>query len=126
MIVAARVSGWRARARSSRTPHEYAAGVDEHRSPQGREAVLELLSELLAIAREGLRLYREGVEEAPAELRDRLAEYGQESMRHVNLLEHAIRELGGDPAHASPEAKLVSAVGEHVLIETGDSPRRWF
>lgn len=92
----------------------------------GREAVLALLSEMLAVARAGLRLYREGVAEAPTEIGDRLREYGEECHRHVDLIEETIRELGGDPAEASAEAQLVQRVSELFLRETGVSNRRWF
>ena len=92
-------------------------------SAADRQRLLDLLSELFAVVRAGLRLYREGVEGAPAEIRDRLLEYGDESQRHFNLLEHAIRGLGGDPAYESPQAKLVIGLNDFVMAESQDSER---
>jgi hypothetical protein len=92
-------------------------------SVSDRQRLLDLLSELFAVVRAGLRLYREGVDGAPAEIRDRLLEYGDESQRHFNLLEHAIRELGGDAAYESPQAKLVTGLNDFVMMESQDSER---
>ena len=81
---------------------------------------------MLAVARTGLRLYTDATSDAPAGIGDRLREYGDECQRHVTLLEQAIRDLGGDPATASPEARLVERVSAFAIDETADSPRRWW
>jgi hypothetical protein len=86
--------------------------------------VLDLLSEVLALVRAGARVYRETAGDAPAELAERLREYGDESDRHVALLEQAIRELGGDPAYESEGASLARDVSESVLARTDGTPRR--
>jgi hypothetical protein len=89
----------------------------------GRQRLLDVLSELLAVARSGLRLYRDGVDEAPAALRDRLLEFGDESQRHVDLLEQAVRELGGDPGYVSPQARLVAGPGDGTRARIADPER---
>jgi hypothetical protein len=89
-----------------------------------RQTLLDLLSELLAVVRAGLRLYRDGVDTTPAELRDRLLEYGDESQRHVDLLEQAVRDLGGDPAYESPHARFVGKLSEIRTSEVEDDPAR--
>ena len=92
----------------------------------GDRALLDLLSEMLAVERDGERLYAQFLQDAPAELRPKLLEYAEQSRRDGLVLEEAIRRLGGDPAYVSPGAEVAHRLTEAVLGATEPSPvRRW-
>src|SRR2546421_11486509 len=88
--------------------------------------LLDLLSEMLAVERDGARLYGQFLLDAPDELRPKLLEYAEQSRRSALVLEEAIRGLGGDPAYVSPGAQVAHGLTEAVLAATEPSPvRRW-
>jgi hypothetical protein len=88
--------------------------------------LLDLLSEMLAVERDGTRLYSEFLSDAPAELRPKLLEYAEQSRRSALVLEQAIRELRGDPDYVSPGAEVAHRLTDAVLAATEPSPvRRW-
>src|SRR5437899_6367812 len=92
----------------------------------GERPLLDLLSEMLAVERDGERLYSRFLEDAPEELREKLVEYAEQSRRSALVLEEAIRGLGGDPAYVSPGAEVAHGLTEAVLAATEPSPvRRW-
>lgn len=91
-----------------------------------RSGVLDLLSEILAIGRGGSRLYRAALEQAPADVRERLQEYADEADRHVTLTASAVSELGGDPEYRSPEARLLDEVSDDGLRRSRASNRPLF
>ena len=89
-------------------------------------ALLDLLSEMLAVEQDGERLYSRFLEDAPEELREKLVEYAAQSRTGALVIEEAIRRLGGDPAYVSPGAQVAHGLTEAVLAATEDSPvRRW-
>ena len=49
-----------------------------------------------------MRLYRDFLGDAPADLQPKIIEYAEQSRRSVLLIEQAITELGGDPAYSRP------------------------
>ena len=90
------------------------------------QRLLDLLSEMLAVERDGERLYREFLADAPQELREKLVEYAEQSRRSALVLEEAIRRLDGDPEYVSPGAEVAHRLTDAVLAVTEPSPvRRW-
>jgi len=90
------------------------------------QPLLDLLSEMLAVERDGERLYSEFLADAPPELGEKLLEYAEQSRRHALVLEEAIRRLGGDPGYVSAGAEVVHRLTDAVLEATEPSPvRRW-
>lgn len=69
-----------------------------------RAPLFEILSEFLAIERDGIRLYDRYLVGAPDEIRTTLADHRFEMDRHAALIAAAIERLGGDPAYRSPAA----------------------
>jgi hypothetical protein len=97
------------------------SGADRTHGP-----LLDLLSEMLAVERDGQRLYEGFLQDAPAGLQPKLLEYAEQTRRSVLALEKAIAEIGGDPAHVSPGAVVAHRLTDAVLEATEDSPvRRW-
>ncbi len=89
-------------------------------------ALLDLLSEILTVERDGMRLYRDFLGDAPASLQPKIIEYAEQSRRSVLLIEQAITELGGDPAYVSPGAEVAHRLNEAVLAATETCPvHRW-
>jgi hypothetical protein len=92
----------------------------------GDQALLDLLSEMLAVERDGARLYAQFLPDAPEELREKLIEYAEQSRRSALVLEEAVRRLGGDPAYVSPGAEVAHRLTDAVLAATEPSPgRKW-
>lgn len=88
--------------------------------------LLDELSEMLAVERDGHRLYEQLRSDAPEELHQKLTEYSEQSRRGVLVLEQAVRELGGDPEHVSPGAAVVHEMTDAVVGATESaSTRRW-
>jgi rubrerythrin len=80
------------------------------------EVLLDKLSEFLMVEQCGWQLYR--VVESRAtdkELKERYQEFGRETDRHRTILTDLIRDLGGDPDHVSPTARLAQAKSEALL-----------
>ena len=86
--------------------------------------LLDLLSEVLAVERDGQRLYSEFLADAPEPLQPKLLEYAEQTRRSVLTLEQAIREYGGDPGYVSPGAEVAHRLTEAVLEATEGSPVR--
>lgn len=90
------------------------------------QELLDLLSELLAVERDGMRIYAGFLGDSPEELRPKLIEYAEQSRRSVLVLEKAIADLGGDVGHVSPGAEATTRLTEAVLSVTERFPaRRW-
>jgi hypothetical protein len=90
------------------------------------QALLDLLSEMIAVERDGERLYAQFLSDAPEELRQKLLEYAEQSRRSALVLEQAVRELGGDPAYLSPGAEVAHGLTEAVLAATEPAAgRKW-
>jgi hypothetical protein len=90
------------------------------------QAVLDLLSEMIAVERDGQRLYAQLLADAPAELHPKLIEYTEQSRRDALVLEEAVRRLGGDPDYVSPAAEVVHAMTQAVVDATERATeRRW-
>jgi rubrerythrin len=80
------------------------------------EVVLDKLSEFLMVEQCGWQLYRVVGERATdAELQARYQEFGRETDRHRTILTGLIRQLGGDPDHVSPTARIAQAKSEALL-----------
>jgi rubrerythrin len=80
------------------------------------EVLLDKLSEFLMVEQCGWQLYRVVGERATdPELRARYQEFGQETDRHRTILTGLIRDLGGDPDHVSPTARLAQRKSESLL-----------
>ncbi len=90
------------------------------------QAVLDLLSEMIAVERDGQRLYAQLLADAPAELHPKLIEYTEQSRRDGLVLEEAVRRLGGDPDYVSPGAEVVHDMTQAVVDATERATeRRW-
>jgi hypothetical protein len=89
------------------------------------QRLLDLLSEMLAVERDGTRLYRQFLLNAPEGLSQKLFEYAEQSHRSALVLEEAVRELGGDPDYVSPGAEVAHRLTEAVLAATEGTPRMW-
>jgi rubrerythrin len=80
------------------------------------EVLLDKLSEFLMVEQCGWQLYRVvGERTNDPELRKRYQEFGQETDRHRTILTGLIRQLGGDPDHVSPTARIAQAKSEALL-----------
>ena len=91
-----------------------------------RQPLLDLLSEMLAVERDGRRMYELLLQDAPAELHPKLIEYAEQSRRSALVLEETVRRLGGDPAHVSPGAEVVHGMTRAVVEATEQaSERAW-
>jgi hypothetical protein len=89
-------------------------------------ALLDLLSEMLAVERDRRRLYERVLADAPEDLHPKLIEYAEQSRRSALVLDQAVRDLGGDPAYVSAGARVVHDTTEAVLDATaGTTERRW-
>ena len=89
-------------------------------------ALLDLLSEMIAVERDGMRLYVGFLDDAPEQERARLRDYAEQSRRAVLILEEAARRLGGDPEYVSPGADVAHRLTEAVLAATEPSQtHRW-
>jgi rubrerythrin len=80
--------------------------------------MLDKLSEFLMVEQGGLKLYRVVAARCtdPA-LRQRYEEFGQETANHREVLIRLIEQLGGNPSHISPTARLAQ-VKSDALLET--------
>jgi len=94
--------------------------------PPVDQALLDELSEMLAVERDGERLYRQFAHDAPDELRPKAVEYAEQSRRNALVVEEAVRRLGGDPAYVSPGAEVVHRMTDAVIAATETATaRRW-
>jgi rubrerythrin len=81
-----------------------------------KAVLLDKLSEFLMVEQCGWQLYRvvQSRTQDP-ELQARYAEFGAETDRHRTILMGLITELGGDPDHVSPTARVAQAKSEALL-----------
>lgn len=89
-----------------------------------RQPLLDLLSEMLAVERDGRRLYEQLLRDAPADLHQKLVEYAEQSRRSALVLEEAVRRLAGDPSYVSPGAEVVHGMTRAVLESTEQAGER--
>ena len=67
----------------------------------------DLLSAFCAHERCGAHLYRSAAGQTQnADWRLKYEEFGRETEHHIEIYEHLIRQLGGDPRYVSPAARL--------------------
>jgi rubrerythrin len=72
-----------------------------------RDMLLERLSEFLEHEHAGAKLYERALERVErGELKDRIAEFLDQTREHERVLEHIIGQLGGDPTELSELAEL--------------------
>ena len=81
--------------------------------------VADLLSAMLTHERCGRHLYRsvEGRTNNPI-LKGKYREFGQETERHVEILEQLITQLNGNPNYVSPMARAVEGTDSKLLEST--------
>jgi rubrerythrin len=79
----------------------------------------DLLSACLAHERCGVHLYRSVAgRTTDDELRAHYVEFGEETLRHVEILEELITASGGDPAYVSPSARATEKAAAGILEST--------
>jgi rubrerythrin len=79
----------------------------------------DVLSAVLTHERCGRHLYRSCAQRtAHAELRARFEEFGEQTERHVEILEQLIRSSGGNPNYVSPNARAVEGTDSNLLEST--------
>jgi rubrerythrin len=81
--------------------------------------VANLLSAMLTHERCGVHLYRSvaGRTTEPA-ARERYEAFGQQTLRHVEILEHVIAGAGGNPNYVSLHARAVEGANSKLLEST--------
>lgn len=81
--------------------------------------VADLLSAYLTHERCGTHLYKSvaGRTNNPV-LKSKYEEFGEETQRHVTILEQLIVSTGGNPTYVSPMARAVEAADSHALMST--------
>jgi|GEM_PF-913966 len=81
--------------------------------------LLDEMSAMLAHERCGRHLYKSvaGRTGNPM-LKARYEQFGEETERHVQLLEALVTALGGDPLYVSPAARAVEGMDSHLLQST--------
>jgi rubrerythrin len=85
-------------------------------SEPNAEWLKDFLSEMLAVERGGVKLYEKALSELSHEgLRDQLAEFLEETMRHVELCEEMVDAAGGYPDEMSPGAEAAQAKAQGLL-----------
>ncbi|WP_246496341.1 hypothetical protein [Miltoncostaea marina] len=84
--------------------------------------VLDLLSELRVLEREGARQYAALADEAPAWMRPKLLEYAEQARRGALVIETAMERLGGDPAYVSPAAEAVARLSAETAVLAAGAP----
>src|SRR5438105_15866893 len=87
--------------------HRWGTSMRTTQWPHASQQTLDLLSEVLAVERDGSSLSRDFLNDAPESLRPKLVEYAEQSRRSVLLLEQAVVGVGGDPDYISPGAEVV-------------------
>jgi hypothetical protein len=84
--------------------------------------VIDLLSELRAVQRQGERHYGALAGEAPEWLRPKLLEYAEQARRGALVIETALERLGADPAYESPSAQEVTRLAEATASLAAEAP----
>jgi hypothetical protein len=86
----------------------------------GRTRAVEVLGEFLVVARDGKELYEIAGRRAAADVAYRVADYAEESARHVRLLERALEQLGAVPDEAAALAPGVVRLAPAVRDSASD------
>lgn len=82
----------------------------------GREKLFDLLSEYLEVERGGVQLYTQALDRATIPMvQNTLQKFLRQTEKHVDLLQNAIRDLGGNPVYLSPGAQIVQSRVEAML-----------
>jgi rubrerythrin len=82
-------------------------------------SMADLLSACLAHERCGVHLYRSVAARTTLEdLRVQYEHFGEETLRHVELLEELIASSGGNPAYVSPAARATEKAGAGLVEST--------
>jgi rubrerythrin len=80
------------------------------------QILMDKLSEFLAVEQGGAQLYRIAGERAQNnELKQMYQRFGEETMRHRDVLIDLIGKLGGDPNYISPSARIAMHKAESML-----------
>jgi len=79
-------------------------------------ALMDKLSEFLAVERGGKLLYRNALQMVrDREVMDKFQEFYEQTVRHEDILSRIIRALGGDPEEMSQSAKMAEKKAEALL-----------
>jgi rubrerythrin len=79
----------------------------------------DVLSAVLAHERCGRHLYRSCAQRTTMpELQAKFEEFGEETARHVEILEDLIAQAGGNPNYVSPNARAVEGADSNLLEAT--------
>jgi hypothetical protein len=81
--------------------------------------VADFLSAVLTHERCGVHLYRsvEGRTNNPV-LKAKYAEFGRQTLQHVEILEELVLAAGGNPSYVSPHARAVEGTNSNILQST--------
>ena len=86
-----------------------------------KSALMDLLSEFLAVEQGGQQLYEKSLELVfDNEVKTRFREFLKQTMTHQKVLTEIINELGGNPNSQSHTAKIATQKAEALLRTMGD------
>jgi rubrerythrin len=86
-----------------------------------KSALMDLLSEFLAVEQGGQQLYEKSLELVfDNEVKTRFREFLKQTMTHQKVLTEIINELGGNPNSQSHTAKIAAQKAEALLRTMGD------
>ncbi len=86
-----------------------------------KSALMDLLSEFLAVEEGGQQLYEKALELVfDSEVKIKFREFLKQTMTHQKVLTEIINKLGGNPRAQSPTAKIASQKAEALLRTMGD------
>ena len=86
-----------------------------------KSALMDLLSEFLAVEEGGQQLYEKALELVfDSEVKTKFREFLKQTMTHQKVLTEIINKLGGNPRAQSPTAKIASQKAEALLRTMGD------
>lgn len=87
--------------------------------PVDRAFLADILSAALTHERCGRHLYRSVAARSQSPgLQERYEHHGDETLRHVEILEALITSMGGDPQYVSPAARAAEAMNGKILEST--------
>jgi rubrerythrin len=86
-----------------------------------KSALMDLLSEFLAVEQGGEQLYEKALEQVfDSEVKTKFREFLKQTMTHQKVLTEIITKLGGDPRSQSRTAKIAAQKAEGLLRTMGD------
>jgi hypothetical protein len=89
------------------------------------DVLLDKLSELLMVGQCGWQLCRVvGSRTTAPELQARYQEFGEETDRHRTILTQLLKDLGGNPDHVSPTARVAELGLKALTQEPPPDPER--